>query len=72
MKKTVFLLYILTLFLVFVSALAWEFWLEHPVQSFFKMSYTPETFIEHWEFVRTISVFYAIALIIPALMAMKV
>jgi signal transduction histidine kinase/ActR/RegA family two-component response regulator len=72
MKKTIFLLYILTLFLVFVSALAWEFWLEPPVQSFFKMGYIPETFTEHWAFVRTISFFSAIALIIPALMAMKV
>jgi nitrogen fixation/metabolism regulation signal transduction histidine kinase len=55
-----------------VSALAWEFWLEPAVHSFYKINYAPEMFAENWEYVKTISVFCAIALIIPVLLAMKI
>ena len=72
MKKKIFFLYILTLFLTFLSVLLWEFWLEPVAQSFYNADDTPEKFTEHWEYVKTVSVFCAIALVIPAILALKI
>lgn len=67
MKKNIFLLYLLTIFLVLVSILAWEFLLEPLIVT----GYEPESTAEHWEYVKTVFVFCAIALIIPTLLALN-
>ncbi len=72
MKKNIFLLYLLPLFLVFISILAWKFWLEPLISPQIYSSFEPETDAANWEFVKTVSVFCAAALLIPALLALKI
>lgn len=71
MKKNIFLFYCLTLVLVFVFILAWEFWLEPIAQPLFSAVYSPESTEARWEFVKTVFSFCAAALTIPTLLALK-
>ena len=72
MKKNIAILYLLTIFIVFLSIMAWEFLLEPNVQSFFGTDYQPETPAEQWEYIKTVFVFCLIALIVPSIVAYKI
>ncbi|MFC1837307.1 response regulator [Thermodesulfobacteriota bacterium] len=72
MKRNILFLYFLTLFLVFLSVMTWEFWLEPAIQQNIFDSFTPESVAERWEYVKTVFIFCAIALLLPALLALKI
>ncbi len=72
MKKQIFQYYLLTLALVFVATFAWEFWLEPLVGIIANTNYHPETFAVNLEYIITVTTFCAVALIIPALIALKI
>jgi nitrogen-specific signal transduction histidine kinase/ActR/RegA family two-component response regulator len=71
MKKTIIQLYFLPLFLVFVSIFAWEFWLEPLLASKLYPDFQSETLKENWEYIITVFVFCAIALLFPLFLALK-
>ena len=64
-------LYVFSIALVLLSVSVWEFWLEHTIQPLFVSDYQRESIAEQWEFVITVFVFIAIALIVPTLLALK-
>jgi PAS domain S-box-containing protein len=72
MKNKIFMLYILTVLAVFISVLAWEFWLEPFLGPIVHSDFLTETASEQWEFIKTVLVFCAFALIIPALLTLKI
>jgi diguanylate cyclase (GGDEF)-like protein len=63
------------LLLVIVSILilgaGWEFWLEDLLSPHFSQHFTPEAERERWEYVASIGVFSAIALLLPAFIGSK-
>ena len=72
MKKNIVLLYIFSIALVLLSVSVWEFWLEHIIEPFLATQYQPESITEQWEFVITVFVFSAFALVIPTILALKI
>ena len=64
-------LYVFSIALVLLSVSVWEFWLEHIIQPLFVSDYQRESIAEQWEFVITVFVFIAIALLVPNLLARK-
>lgn len=72
MKKKIVLLYFLTLFLVFVFIHAWEFWFESMIQPLLTPDYFPESVEQRWEYVKTVVILCAIALILPAILSLKI
>jgi signal transduction histidine kinase/CheY-like chemotaxis protein len=55
--------------LVFVLAVAWEFWLEPYLHPSFAAVLEPESTRMHWEYVKTITVFCGLALLVPTMIA---
>ncbi len=72
MKRNIFSLYILTLLLVLLSLMVWEFWLESMIQPGMVNGFVPESVAEKWEYIKTVFIFCAIAFLFPAALALRI
>lgn len=72
MKKQILQFYLLTLILIFVFISAWEFWLEPLVSIISNSQYQPETISVNLEYIATVVVYSAIALLFPFYLAVKI
>jgi PAS domain S-box-containing protein len=72
MKNKIILLYFLTVLTVFISVLAWEFWLESFLGPVIKSDFLTETNDDQWEYIKTVMFFSSVALLAPAFLALKI
>ncbi len=70
MKRSIALYYFLTIVSIFLLSCIYEFWMEDEF-GFFDASGTKETAAEHWEYVFTVTIFSAIALILPTFLVYR-
>lgn len=68
--RKIFFVAVLTLFVVFITSLAWEFVVEENVE--FALGAAPETARTHFEFVITSTVFAALSVVVFALITGKI
>jgi signal transduction histidine kinase/CheY-like chemotaxis protein len=72
MKKQILSLYIITVLLVILLTMVWEFWLEPVIQPYMVEDFRPESVSEKWEFIKTVFIFCTLALLAPAFLALKI
>jgi hypothetical protein len=74
-KRNFILYYLATIVFMFVLAYIYEFWIEEYLSFPFleggSPSFSTETNADHWEYVTTITIFSALALLFPTLIAYK-
>jgi len=71
MKKRIYRLILLELFVVLALTVAWEFWLEDLICPLFFVDHKTEDLVERLEYVVTSFIFIVIALIVPLRIIVK-
>lgn len=69
MKKQFFIQYTLTILILLILIIAWEFLIEENAPNLIFKESVQESNDEHWEYVFTVGIFGAIALIVPTIIS---
>jgi hypothetical protein len=74
-KRNFILYYLATIVLMFVMAYIYEFWIEEYFSVIFlegdPSGFSSETYVDHWEYVITITLFSSVAMLFPTFIAYK-